>query len=251
MVPGMLGDSASDTSRSRHGFAKDVRAEWAEEQYTRALGKLVRIIPVGSLDALKQGDVMFSKSGNVRLVLDVERKISDTEVTFLSRLKTGNLRVESAMLHRIDRSKLDALVVRRDGNPLEKFAPIAKALQSEEIVFYNITVLLQMGALGGRLSAAFSQHKRDQYGFVTVGLQLSSHAGKIEEIGEPEKPEGRALVKLSFNCLRLPAEDYIRTATFVGKAEPGAKVNLIAACVCTNTLENARNFVHMAQMARM
>ena len=227
----------------------DATLKWAEQQYTRALHKLNRISPVTSLASLQQGDVMVSGSGNIRVVLKIEKRGAGPMLTFLSRLKSGRVTLESALLQKVDMNKLEALVRRRSGNPLEKFAEVARGLETERGVFHNVKVLLQSGVLGGQVRSALNLLKKAGEVYAEVDLWVSAVSGEIEQIGGDEPNAPCRAVAMSFNCLGLPSDEYIKSARFDRETDPAIKKNILAAAVLANTLENARNLMVMAKTA--
>ena len=74
----------------------DATLSWAEQQYRAALQKFTRLSPVASLSMLQQGDVMISSSGNIRVVLTLEKRQNVPFAAFLSRLKTNRITIENA-----------------------------------------------------------------------------------------------------------------------------------------------------------
>jgi len=209
----------------------------------------VRISPVTSLASLSQGDVMISNSGNARLVLKVEKRPVGTMITFISRLRTGKVALESTQQDKVDLQKLESLVQRKAGNPLEKYSEQANALESERNILHNVKVLLQSGMLGGQLRSALRSLKRNEQLFVDIDLWVSAENGEIVQIGGEEPGVLCRLVSITVNCMNMPSQDYIKSARFDRNSEEIVKRNILAAAVIANTLENARNLANVAQMA--
>ncbi len=224
---------------------------WAKEQYLRGLEKLNRLSPVTSLASIEQGDVMISASGNVRTVLKTDKRPNGSLVTFLSRLHSSKVTIESALQDKIDLSKLQALVRRKSGNPLEKFGEIAKNLESEHAVLQNIRILLQSGMLGGQLRSGISLLRRKGELFVDLDVWVAAETGEIQQIGGEYPRTPSRVVSLSINSIGTPSEEYIKSARFERGSEPLVKRNILAAAVIANTVENARNLMQMARIARL
>lgn len=223
---------------------------WVKEQYSYALDKFSRISPVTTLNGLMQGDVMVSLSGNARLLLKVDQKTSFTIVTFLSRLRSGKVALESTQLHKVDASKLEAIIRRKAGNPLERFSDVAENLEAERNILHNTRILLQSGNAGAQFRSAIQQLKKHEQAFVDVDLWVSIDTGEILQIGGGEPDAPTRLISLTVNCLASPSEDYIKSARFDRESEQVVKRSILGAAVIANTLENARNvsiFAHKAQ----
>lgn len=234
---------------SRGGKDNDATLKWAEQQYRAALQKFARFSPVTSLAMLQEGDTMISGSGNIRVVLKLEKRGSVNFASFLSRLKTNRITVENAELQKIDAAKLEAVVRRKTGNPLEKFADVARNLESEKAVFHNVKALLQSGTLGEHVHSTLSALKKSGEIYCNLDLWISAATGEIEQVGGDEPQETCRIVNLSFNCLGTPGDEYIKSARFDRETDPAAKKSILAAAVLANTLENARNLIVMAKTA--
>ena len=94
------------TPRTQFPTGSDASFDWKGE-LKRGLEKFVWISPISSLQQANQGDVLLSSSGNMRLLLAVNEQNKDARLTFLTRLESGKLRLESAMRSKIDKNRVD------------------------------------------------------------------------------------------------------------------------------------------------
>lgn len=231
---------------------KDASLKWASEQFARGQELLTRIAPVTTLDSVQQGDVLASASGNFRLVLCTQNTSAGVNVSFLSLLRTGVVTMEGALLHKIAAPKLAAIVRRNTGNPLERFAAVAKNLENERTIFYNIQVLLRDGILGEHLQGAINTLKNTGETYAYVDFWVASLDGRIEKVGESHPPtpsSSFSSVSLMFNLMELPGDEFIKNARFNANCNAELKTNILAACVFANTIANAKSLLMMARLA--
>lgn len=216
--------------------------DWSNE-LARGLEKFAWISPVSSLQQARQGDVLLSSSGNMRLLLSVQEQAKDARLTFLTRLESGKLRLESAMRSKIDKDRVTALIVRKSGNPLGLFREIAEALAAYKSVLHNVEVLLMSGQLGDTLREQVYRNRVDAEELITVHCGVSAVSGMIRTIGDVAPGGSYVPVGLQISKAQLPADEYIENALFYSSVEPTLRTALLSAAVIANTLQNAHNLV--------
>lgn len=222
--------------------------DWNHELH-RGLEKFAWISPVSSLHQVGQGDVLLSTSGNMRLVLGIKEQGSDGRLTFLTRLETGRLRLESAMRSKIDKARVSALIVRKEGNPLSYFSDLAENLTSYKSVLQNVEVLLMTGQLGDTLREEVYQRRTQSNRLLTIHCGVSPVSGIIRVVGAVDPASSHVPVGLQLSGAQLPGDEYIENALFYGAVEGVVRTSILAAAVIANTIQNAHNLIGLRMIA--
>ncbi len=212
--------------------------------YDPASRGLMRVNPSGSHLDISQGLVVVSQSGNARLVLSVDEQTSDARITFLTRLRNGALRLESAMRSKIDIERIECLVARREGNPLTRYSDIVANLAAHRSVLTNIETILLTGELGLQLKEEL-QRTRPEEGYREVMLAVAPNSGVIKEVGRLIRSTNLQTVGLRFSVNAREGADYVSHALLYSETDRIVRTCVIGACVIANTLQNACAFLGM------
>lgn len=130
---------------------------------------------------LRVGDIVVSKSGNFRLVLKAYLENRDRQISFLSWLKNGEIKIQSTKENLIAEDKIDGVIRRVDCNPLINFVEEVNKLSPNSLVLKNLSIILGSNKLGVQFSRAVQLNKRDENGCCIVSLVLDK-SGEIEKI---------------------------------------------------------------------
>ncbi|MCB0335751.1 MAG: hypothetical protein KDD62_05575 [Bdellovibrionales bacterium] len=209
------------------------------KELQRAHIKYARIAPVRSLKSLSQGDVVISKSGNIRLVTSIQGEIEDPVACFLTKSPDGALKLENALVSKIDIERIESVILKRSGNPLKLVSQYLGALEQDAILYRNTLTLLKSGKLGEELERRLLLQRRNQDAAMLT-LHVREFDGLIVAIGARLPKEGERRVAMRFNFEGQSDLEYIQEANFYAQTPVSVKEQLLTACLLANCIENAR-----------
>jgi hypothetical protein len=195
------------------------------------------------LDAkeLLPGDVIVSSSGNARLLLSQNKSETSQNLHFISFINRKNCLYEESSENNIDRSKIRAIIRRRDVKPITNFEHLNKNMAKLPSLVYNTGVLLQCGELGLQIQELI-ERERPLSATVTLIFYTSLNTKKIIALGTqfPNPNIGKNLIELYTRP--IPENEYIKRIKMYPQQSQELKTELTAACVYATTIENALRF---------
>jgi hypothetical protein len=244
-----------------HSQVTGDRKVWAHGQLKQALSSFEVVCPVSNLDNLGVGDVLVSKSGNLRLVINMFPEGDRTVVHFLTRTQDENIRLEAATYGGqttqeselvVNVKRVHALIKRRAGSPLVRFAELATVLPKNKAAQANLRGLLMAGGVSSKLRTLLQDSFRGNP-VIAVSAFVDSSSGEILDVVEAETataPSGTIEVLLGFDTSGSPVSDYISYASFLPETEEKVRQFILGSCVFSNTIANVHNIIETQRIAQ-
>ena len=184
------------------------------------------------------GDVLVSKSGNYRLLINTFQSAGKTVFTFLSLYQGKHICIESTVKERIDSAKLQGVVRRIDCSPLINFLEELKDLSLEKgSIIYNLEVLLGSNNLGRIFNRILARSPKDIDGKSNIKMEIDNK-GKFVKLS---RNDSFSAVELSVSRVSPEVSDYISRM----KLPPGfeGKKEMILNIILANLFKNSINLL--------
>jgi hypothetical protein len=214
-----------------------------KEEFSKAKEKL-KFLTLDLNKSLQAGAVLVSKSGNLRLILSNQVNQNGRQSLFiLNKTHRGTLIFERAEDRQIELNKIQAIVARKHGSPLQNYSAIIKYVEGYTDVMSNTALFLGLSELGKELKNEIEKDVNSKKYGTTIHVGLDTQSGRIEAIDEHSLLGLHMPLGIKFGKLASPANDYIEKLLFYSEIKAGMKSNLILASILANTIQNAQNFV--------
>ncbi len=214
---------------------------YLQEHYTLSKSRYSLVSPGKYNENLNVGDVLLSKSGNARLILDINDNNSDEKVVFLTKLTNQKLQIEQALLEKVKASRLKAIVRDSKYDTIGACPKVTKNLSKHSTVLHNIEVMMGLNPLGISLSSSVVA-KGSQAELADITMYVDQVTGKISNFNDSPYSDSEILVGLLINARNLPSFDYIKSAAFMNNTSDLVKKSIIFASIFANSVQNAINF---------
>lgn len=206
--------------------------------YSNLRNKYLCINPVIAIKNLQAGDVVFSNSGNVRLVIFNRKEYKNNILIFLSVLNGHKIKIEQTQCTKIDYKKLEIVIRRKDVLPLENFIEFGATLTEETSVLKNVGALIQLGEIGERLKLTLNK-ARAQHETVKLIFNCNKANALIESFGTqmPDKNLVKCIIEMSTR--QNPYNEYIKKLKLYPGHSSRNKKELILATMYATCIQNA------------
>lgn len=200
--------------------------------------KYLCINPVIALKNLQSGDVIFSKSGNVRLVIFISKEYKKRELILLSFLNKNVVKLEYSILNKIDVNKLELVIRRKDVKPLENFLECGKVLNKKSSVIKNVRVLLQAGDVGEEFKQVIDRERANAETIKLI-FNCSKRTGEIISIGTKFPNKKTLKFTLEISTRQNPYLEYIKKLKLFPGSNAKLKKEILLACIYATCIQNA------------
>lgn len=200
--------------------------------------KYLCINPVIALKNLQSGDVIFSKSGNVRLVIFISKEYNNKELIFLSFLNKSIIKLEYSDLSKIDSSKLELVIRRKDVKPLENFIECGKVINKKSSVIKNVRILLQCDKIGEQLKQIIDRERANTETIKLI-FNCNKKAGEIVSIGTKFPDKKNLKFTLEISTRQNPFSEYIKKLKLFPGGDLKLKKEILLACMYATCIQNA------------